>query len=367
MKNKKWYKIDKARDIISPALLVYPNRVEENICSMIQIAGGTDFLRPHIKTYKIAEIIQLQLKYGINKFKCATIPEAQLLAHNGVKDILLAIQPVGVNINRFLHLIENYDNCEFSTIVDNRQTINKIAKIAKAKKRSISLWLDVNNGMNRTGIQPGKKAIELYKSITSNSNLIAKGFHVYDGHIHEPDFSLRKKICDKDFESVIKLKDDLEKIGVKVTGIVAGGTPTFPIHSMRKNVEVSPGTPLLWDQGYADSYQDLKFLPAAVLMTRVISKPKSNYVCFDIGHKSVASEMNFPRVKFLENDNCIQLSHSEEHLVVECSEAEKYNIGDICYAIPIHICPTVIKYKNVLTVENGEITGVWEVAARDYQ
>lgn len=367
MKDQKWYKIVNTQNIISPSLFVYPDRIEKNIQTMIKIAGGTEYLRPHIKTYKIAEIIQLQLNYGINKFKCATIAEAELLAQCEVRDILLAMQPVGANVGRFFELIEQYPNSKFSTIVDNSKTIQEIANIAKSKNIIVPLWLDINNGMNRTGIQPENEALELYKIISEDSNLIAKGLHVYDGHIHESNFDARKKVCDDAFNSVIKLKDKIEQLGIKIETIVAGGTPTFPIHAKRKNVETSPGTHPLWDQGYANSYPDLKFLPAAVLLTRIVSKPKSNLICFDLGHKSVASEMNFPRVHIFELEDCKQISQSEEHLVVECKNAEKYNIGDVFYAIPIHICPTVAKYKNVLAVVNGKITDSWKVAARDYK
>jgi len=364
---RKWYEINNPQGVISPSLLVYPDRIKKNIEMMIKIAVGTEFLRPHIKTHKIAEIVHLQLDYGITKFKCATIAEAELLAKCGVVDILLAMQPVGMNIVRFFELIQQYTDSKFSTIVDNSHSINEISEFAFTKGIVIPIWLDINNGMNRTGIQPTSKAVELYKSIEDNPNLMAKGLHVYDGHIHESNFKLRKEICDKDFEPVLKLKDDLEKIGIKIKTVVAGGTPTFPIHITRGGVETSPGTPLLWDQGYTSLYPDLKFLSAAVLIARIISKPALNLICFDLGHKSVASEMKLPRVQFLGENNFKQISQSEEHLVVECSESEKYTVGDVFYVIPIHICPTVIKYKNVLTVVNGNVTDSWEVAARDYQ
>lgn len=362
-----WFEVNNAQDIISPALLVFPQRIEKNIQKMISISGGIEYLRPHIKTHKIAEIIQLQLDYGINKFKCATIAEAELLAKCKAKDILLAMQPVGIHINRFFELIKQYPTSQFSTIVDNYKTINEISKIALAKKITVSIWLDINCGMHRTGISPGNDAIELYKIIESSPNLIAKGLHVYDGHIHEPDLNLRKEACDEAFKPVVKLKKDIENSGIKVETIVAGGTPTFPIHSTRKNVETSPGTPLLWDAGYGESFKDLNFLPAAVLLTRIVSKPAENLICFDLGHKSVASEMSLPRVQFLEATNFKQISQSEEHMVVQCDESDKYDIGAILYAIPIHICPTVARYKIVFTVINRKITGSWMVAARDHK
>ncbi len=363
--NNNWYEVDTIQSFISPALLVYPKRIEKNIQKMIAIAGGTENLRPHIKTHKIAEIVNLQLKYGINKYKCATIAEAELLASCGAEDILLAVQPVGVNINRFFALIEKYPKSNFSTIVDNQVTVDEICKIGASKNKKASVWLDLNNGMNRTGIIPDTHAINLYQSISNNENLNLKGLHIYDGHIHESDFDQREKICNQDFEPVLEMKKSLEQKGFEVKTIVAGGTPTFPIHCKRKNVETSPGTSLLWDEGYGKNYKDLDFLPAAVLITRVISKPKSNYICLDLGHKHVASEMQLPRVKLLNMKESRQISQSEEHLVIESAATEKYAIGAICYAIPYHICPTVAKYKNVLTVVDRKITGSWVVVARD--
>ena len=365
-KDSNWYEIDTVEDIISPALVVYPDRIEANIKMMIQIAGGTESLRPHIKTHKIVEIINLQLKHGITKFKCATIAEAELLAKCDAPDILLAMQPIGINIHRFFELVGQYPNSSFSTIVDNEEIILKMDTLASEKKLQVSLWLDINNGMNRTGIKPHNEAVLLYQKMALSDNIIAQGLHVYDGHIHESDFYLRQEICDKDFDLVLTLKSKIELLGIKIKTIVAGGTPTFPIHVNRDNIEVCPGTTLLWDQGYADTYKDLKFLPAAVLVGAIVSKPSENLICLNLGHKSVAAEMAPPRLKILNFEKLEQVSHSEEHLVVECIESKQYAIGTICYAIPTHICPTVLKYDKVLTVIDGTITGHWKIAARDH-
>lgn len=366
MKQQKWFEIDEVEGIITPSLVVYPDRIEKNIKMMIQIAGGPDSLRPHIKTYKIAEIINMQLAHGITKFKSSTIAEADLLARCDAPDILLAMQPVGVHINRLFELIAKYPNLKFSTIVDSENVIQEIASVAESKRIHVHLWLDINNCMNRTGIFPDGEAVALYQRIHIHPNLIANGFHVYDGHIHEPDFNLRKEICDKNFDLVLQLKNQIELLGIKIETIVAGGTPTFPIHAQRENTEVSPGTPLLWDQGYADTYKDLKFLPAAVIIGNVLSKPAKNLICLNLGHKSVAAEMSFPRLKILNFKRCRQISHSEEHLVVESMESEKHPIGTICYAIPTHICPTIPKYSKVLTVIDHKVTGSWKIAARDH-
>lgn len=366
MEDQDWYRIDKLETIATPALIVSPKRIVANIKKMIQVAGSVNRLRPHIKTHKVAEIIRLQLEYGIQKFKCATIKEAQLLAESGAPDILLALQPVGYNILQYFELIEAFPDSDFSTIVDSKDIVNHISKIAKQRNIKVSLWLDVNNGMNRTGIVPGEKAIIVYEALVKDPYIEAKGLHVYDGHIHESDLELRTKQCNTDFESVRNLKHKLIDLGIEVPKIIAGGTPTFPIHTKRKDVELSPGTPLLWDAGYSNKYRDLDFLPAAVLVTRVVSKPTDNLVCFDLGHKSVASEMPLPRIQFLDETKGVQISQSEEHLVVELDDRNLYCIGETAFALPKHVCPTVAKYKTLFTVEDREIVGSWEVQAREH-
>ena len=168
--DKDWYRINNVEDIPSPSLVVFPRRIEENIKLMIKIAGGTEKLRPHIKTHKIAEIIKMQLDQGITKFKCATLSEAELLAKCNAKDILLAMQLTGSNINRFIELMQEYPTLSFSTIIDNEQSVIKFNSAASEKALKVCLWLDINNGNNRTGIKPNNEATLLYQKIDGSSN-----------------------------------------------------------------------------------------------------------------------------------------------------------------------------------------------------
>src|SRR4026208_1286334 len=94
-KQQPWWQIDNADEVDSPALLIYPDRAEQNIRRMIAIAGGTERLRPHIKTHKLPQLLRMHLDHGISRFKCATIAEAEVAADCGAADVLLAHQPVG--------------------------------------------------------------------------------------------------------------------------------------------------------------------------------------------------------------------------------------------------------------------------------
>lgn len=366
MTDANWFRLSDTSNVKSPSLLIYPERIEYNAALMCRLSCNTSRLRPHIKTHKTSEIVNLQIRMGINKFKCATIKEAELLARCGSADVLLAMQPVANQTTSFFRLKADYPDTNFSTVFDNSETLEELTRMAKKESTSIALWIDINNGMNRTGISPGKEAETLYIKAFKEKSIDLKGFHVYDGHIHNENLEERISSCNADFAAVETLKVNLESSGFPVPKIVAGGTPTFPIHRERENIELSPGTPLLWDEGYAKKYKDLKFKHAAVLITRVISKPQKDLLCLDLGHKSVASEMPLPRVHFLGNHDLIQVSQSEEHLVVKCQNPDQYPIGSELYAVPIHICPTVTKYHSLITVINHKITGEWTIDARDH-
>ncbi len=332
---------------------------------MLSIVEDVSKLRPHIKTHKMAEVIRMQQEKGIQKFKCATIAEAELLGQCKAADVLLAMQLVGHNQERFLNLTENYPDTKFATLVDNEHTLAELSEKAVKANKVVSLFIDLNNGMNRTGCRSNEAALQLWKAISKNDVTKAKGLHAYDGHIRNTDLEERKKKCDACFDMVIKLKNEIEASGFNVESIIAGGSPSFPVHAKRPGVESSPGTTLLWDARYGSLFPDMPFHYAAVLLMRIISKPEKDIICFDLGHKAVAPEMEFPRIQILGLEDSEQIGQSEEHLVVRSSSAEKFQVGDVFYAIPLHICPTVSKYSEVHTVHNGTVSGVWKVAAQN--
>jgi D-serine deaminase-like pyridoxal phosphate-dependent protein len=194
--------------------------------------------------------------------------------------------------------------------------------------------------------------------------LKAEGLHVYDGHIHEKDFPERKRISDEGYAKAAGFIEELKKAGHTGISVVAGGTPTFPVHALRKDVDLSPGTTLLWDHSYSSSYKDMDFQHAAVLLMRVISKPADGLFTLDLGHKAVAAEMPQPRIKIFGVEDYTLISQSEEHLVVKSPDAARMKVGQIVLGIPHHICPTVDHYDVVTVIENRKATGQWYVVAR---
>ncbi len=360
-----WHHVGNAEEIPSPALLVYKDRVRENVRRMITMAGGTERLRPHIKTHKMPALVEMQVRMGIQKYKCATIAEAEMAARAGGADVLLAMQPVGPNIGRLIRLIRAFPRTRFSTILDDAGTAVQLSAAASVAGVTVDVLLDVDCGMHRCGIAPGLAAASLFQHIATLAGLNAVGLHAYDGHIHDRDVKEREARCDAAFGPVASLAKGLREAGFPIGTIVAGGTPTFPFHALREGVQCSPGTCVLHDVGYQGNYPDLDFQVAAAVLTRVVSKPGPNLVCVDLGHKSVASENPQPRAEFPELPDARPVTHSEEHLVLETSAAGRLPVGRVLYAFPKHICPTVALYSEAVSVDNQVAEERWPITARN--
>jgi D-serine deaminase-like pyridoxal phosphate-dependent protein len=361
-----WFHVENEADIPSPALLFFRSRIEHNLRLMLKIAGDPSRLRPHVKTHKTAEIIAMQLKLGITKFKASTIAEAEMCAAVGATDVLLAMPCVGINAHRLAELALKFPDTQFSSIADDVDTVRCLASAAQQHNVTLGVYLELDCGMSRTGIVPGDEAAILAHAMKETPRLQFRGLHAYDGHIHDDSLDVRRERCDAAFEPILQFRCRLQGEGIIVKELVAGGSPTFGIHATYPDRTLSPGTTVLWDFGYGDKYPaDLPFQPAAMLLARVISKPGKNRITLDLGHKSVAPENPHPRVRFEELPDAVAVMQSEEHLVLETDRAHEFTIGQALHGLPRHVCPTVSMHGEAYVIEGGQTTERWPITARN--
>ena len=360
-----WYDIENIDDIDSPSLVLYEDRLEFNFKAMLELVkGDAKKLMPHVKTNKMPEVIKRMVALGIKSFKASTIAEAEITAKAGAKHILIAHQLVGPKIRRFLSLITNFPMVKFSTILDNIESMQLLNHLANEKHLAVDFYIDVNTGMDRSGISLGPKLDELIAGISNCKSLYFRGFHVYDGHIRQPEFEVRKGKVEEGFEAVERLLSKLKNKNPNLE-LICGGTPTFTSHLMENNRICSPGTCVLWDWGYGDKLKEQNFKHACILVTRVISKPTEGILTIDMGHKSVGAENPIlQRIKFLNLSDYELLSQSEEHGVLRVKEWDNFQVGDVLYGVPYHICPTINLHDEVSVIRNHNKVDTWEITAR---
>jgi D-serine deaminase-like pyridoxal phosphate-dependent protein len=253
-------------------------------------------------------------------------------------------------------------------VADHPEATRSLSDAMKAAGQTVDVLIDIDCGQHRTGIAAGAKAIELYDLFGRLPGLRPGGFHVYDGHNHQESLAERDAAVRDLLAPVLEMRATLEKKGVPVPRLVLGGTPTFPVFAKLNfpGQELSPGTCVLHDHGYGSHFPDMNFTPAALLLTRVISRPTATRVTLDLGYKAVASDPPAgQRCVLLNVPDYKAVLQNEEHLVIETPAAERFSPGAEVYAVPYHICPTCAMHKQAYVVEGGKVTGTWDIVARD--
>jgi len=354
--------------LLSPALVVYLDRVRENLRRTIALMGGDpDRWRPHIKTTKIPRVYAEMLRAGLRRFKCATLREAETLLgvfrEEGIEhgDLLLAHPLVGPALRRWGALARDQDGVTLSVLCENPDAVGRIDP-------ALGIFVDLNSGMHRTGI-PLHRFDEI-RSIVQHSGPRFRGVHFYDGHVHGATPESRREMAFRGYRALI---ETLEKLGsdAQACEIVTSGTPAFryalefePFRALAATIHrVSPGTVVFHDLRTEQELDDLDLVPAAVVFSRIVSHPRSGRVTCDAGSKSIAAEAGDPCAFALGHPGLEALTPSEEHLPFAVKDGQTPERGTELYLVPRHICPTVNLAEQALLVDGEEIV-VSDVRAR---
>jgi D-serine deaminase-like pyridoxal phosphate-dependent protein len=363
------YKVSAIKDVMTPALVVYPEIIACNIERTLGLLGGdADRWRVHIKTAKLGYTLRMMVERGIRNFKCATTLELLVACQGGAADVLLAYPSMGANARRVREIAEEFPRVRISVLAENKE------QTRQWHGSRIGVFLDINPGMNRTGIEQshGGEVVELVKEITTGG-LEFRGLHYYDGQygaIAEP---ARTAAAHEGYDKLVKIVRDVERGGVNVPEVITAGTPAFPCslsYAGFRGAEfvhrISPGTVVYCDAtSLALLPSEYGYRPAVMVLTRVVSKPRAGIVTCDAGHKAVSADAGVPTCLVVGHPELTPLSPSEEHLPLAVSEgAASPAVGDVLYLMPRHVCPTVNNFDDALLVRNGEIESVEKVSAR---
>ncbi len=359
------YSIEDAKSLLTPALAIYPEIVDSNIDATLRLLGGdANRWRPHVKTAKLGFIMRRLAEHGVVQAKCSTSMELAAACEAGIKDVLLAYPVVGANAARVRDLAEKYPNARISVLVENPD------QLAAWKGTRIGIVIDVNPGMDRTGIEQDRVAAIL--EVARAAGPAFRGLHYYDGHVASHGLEEREKIAHRGYDRLMEIVDAFDQ---PVEEVITSGTPAFPcsvsyapFRSGKFVHRTSPGTVVYSD---ATSMTQLPagwgYQPAAVVVSTVVSHPKANYLTCDAGHKSVSADAGVPTCEVAGRPDLRPLKPSEEHLPIEVLGGARPEIGESLYLIPRHVCPTVNNFDDALIIVGGRVVGVERVTARGHE
>jgi D-serine deaminase-like pyridoxal phosphate-dependent protein len=363
------YKVSGIEDVLTPALVIYPEIIAANLERTVALAGGdADRWRVHIKTAKLGYTVRMLVERSIRNFKCATTLELLVACQCGAADVLLAYPSVGANARRVREIAEEFLKVRISILAENEE------QIRQWRGSRLGVFLDINPGMDRTGIEQshGGEVVALVRAI-GEAGLEFRGLHYYDGQYGGLDESERTTTAHDGYDRLLKIVSEVERNGKGVPEVITAGTPTFPCslsyEGFRKGGfvhRISPGTIVYCDAtSLAQLPESYGYRPAVLVITRVVSHPRAGMITCDAGHKAVSADAGVPTCVVVGHPELTPLSPSEEHLPMAVKEgAAAPHVGEALYLLPRHVCPTVNNFDCALLVRDGEIESVEKVSAR---
>jgi D-serine deaminase-like pyridoxal phosphate-dependent protein len=306
----------------------------------------------------------------LRQFKCATTRELEVLCQLGAPDVLLAFPVVGANARRAAELAVAHPATRVSVLVESP------AQLAQWRGAPVSIFVDMNPGMDRTGLIADSGTVLALARGVRDMGLELAGLHWYDGQMGGVPAAERERVAHAGYNQLLQLVGSLEAAGVPVLEVITSGTPAAP-HAISYPGfvgasfahRISPGTPVYGDlTSLAQLPVAWGYRPAALVLTAVVSRPRPGRVTCDAGHKSVGADAGVPTCAVLGHPDWEPVRPSEEHLPIDLPPgAEAPEIGAQLYLLPRHICPTINNFDAAAIVSGGRAVRLEAVTARGHE
>lgn len=356
---------DPLETIDTPALVLDLDAFERNLGAMTRALRERGIrLRPHAKSHKCPEIALRQIALGAVGICCQKVSEAAVFVDAGVKDILVTNQVVGAA--KLRRLVALAGKARIGVLADHPLQIDALAAEARAAQAEVDVYIEVDVGTGRCGVEPGEAAVGLAQRIVDSEPLHFAGLHCYHGgaqHLRTP--AERTHAIRRAAELADMTRSRIKEQGIDVPLITGAGTGTF-VHERDSGVygELQPGSYIFMDRDYGGNVlgeKDVAFEHALFVLTTVMSRPAGRAVV-DAGLKASSVDSGMPSV--WQRSGVQYLKASDEHGVLAGEEASLPQLGEKLLLVPGHCDPTVNLYDTLVCVRNGRVEALWPVAAR---
>jgi len=349
-------------EIATPALLLDLQVLESNIREMSTYLQNKNVsLRPHIKCHKTPEIAKLQIDAGARGVMVAKLGEAKVMAQAGIDDIAIANQVV--QESKIKELVDLNEHAKVSVAVDNPIIVDKISEVASREGVGVNLIIEVDVGMNRCGVLPGKPAVALARKVSNSRGVLFGGLMGYEGlAAYAKSVEERKKRCHECYKKLVDTVHLVEKAGLKVETVSAGATTSFSIAAEYPGItEIEAGSYVLMD--LAHKMEGIPFDYALSVLTTVVSRPSRVRAIIDGGLKTFSETEGFAKAKNMTGIELHQLD--EEHGFLRLIDPSlDLRVGDTIEFIPAYSSTTVNLHDKLYVMKGNKVERLWKIAAR---
>ena len=249
-------------------------------------------LRPHVKTHKCVEIARRQCDLGARGLTVSTLAEARVFADHGFDDLTWAFPVVPSRLGEALELVRRVT---LRLVVDSPEALGWVEEAARGSRSPIHLWLKVDAGYHRAGVDPASdRAERLVRAIHASPHLIFDGLLSHSGQAYgarsRPEAA---RAAEEERATMVGLAGRLRVAGLEVPEVSVGSTPGMVAAERLDGVtEARPGN-------YA--YYDLTQValgsctPAdcalSVLATVVSCQPGADHAVIDAGALALSKDL----------------------------------------------------------------------------
>jgi D-serine deaminase-like pyridoxal phosphate-dependent protein len=356
----------------TPTLLLDYQKLISNISDIANFATeqGVAY-RPHIKTHKSVKIAQLQIDTGAVGVTTAKISEAEVMAAGGIKDILVAY-PISSpdKINRLIKLLQQ--GVQLKVSIDNIESLGCLQNALEHTPFTLEVWIKVNSGLNRCGVEAGEEAVLLAKAIMTHSKLKLGGIFTHAGHSYAAKtYKEIENIGLQEGLAVVESAKKCEQAGIPIPVRSVGSTPTYKIAGKVPGItEIRPGNAVFFDAiqvglGVTNADNCALTLLASVVgvyKDRIIFDTGSKSLCLDKGAHGNQTVRGFGHIIGHPEVNIERLS--EEHGVGVLLKETNLKLNDKVQIIPNHACTVVNLFDEYVVHDNWQVIDIWKVDAR---
>lgn len=352
------------RKLETPTLCIDLDRFESNLATMARtIRAGGKIWRPHSKCHKSPDIALRQLQAGAIGVTCAKVSEAEVFANAGIRDILIAHLPVGqTRIDRISHLCHSAD---VIVTCDHYAQAEPLSTICRQKGVQCRVLVDINIGMNRTGVSPGRDAVELAQAIDRLPGLKLAGIMGYEGHampLMDPDS--KEKLIRESLDLLNQGRQQFLQAGLCCEIVSAGGTGSLTYALNCEGItELQSGGGIFGDPFYTRMPGVNGYSPALTVLCTIVSRPTLERAVLDAGRKAITAEMHPPLVKDYPDARVVM--QSAEHIVLELGpDSRDLKIGDQVELIVGYADFTSLLHREFHCFRRQRLEAIWPIVAR---
>ncbi|MDA1190920.1 MAG: DSD1 family PLP-dependent enzyme [Candidatus Poribacteria bacterium] len=348
----------------TPALIVDLDVMERNIRTMADTIirdAGVQW-RPHTKAMKSPAIARKLMDAGAHGVTCAKLGEAEAMAAGGIDHILIANQIVGQQkIDRLVALRRHTD---VICAVDNLENVEMMDRAGIKADVPLSVVIEIDVGMQRAGVAPGEKTVELARRIAGRRGVQLAGLMAWEAHtLRFTDENEKRQAIREALEQVAATAQACRDEGIPIGIVSCGGTGTYWLTARCPGVtEIQAGGGVYCDVLYRTRF-GVRHDYALTILSTVTSRPTPDRVICDAGKKTMSSDGATPEPLGLPPIKSVGLS--AEHGTLRLEEpGDTPRLGDKIEFIVGYSDTTVVLHDVMYAVRGGVIEEVWELTGR---